>query len=296
MKVLLTGGSGFLGRHLRRALTDRGDDVDVLDVSGVETPQDVLRALPDLDQTYDLAIHAAAYVQGRAAIEQEQTYLGAYNLQLDAAFFQWALRRQPRHVVYLSSSAVYPVSFQTHRSTTLLRESFVDPQADQQLRPDLTYGFTKLVGERLASELAFELTKTSVHVVRPFSGYGEDQDVSYPFGAFVRRVIGREDPFTVWGTGRQIRDWVHVDDVVGAVLACVDADVCRPVNVCSGVGTTMLRLARLMCDQVGYAPTLETFSEAPAGVARRVGDPSRLREFYVPRVSLEEGIRRAVAS
>jgi nucleoside-diphosphate-sugar epimerase len=135
-----------------------------------------------------------------------------------------------------------------------------------------------------------------VTVVRPFSGYGEDQSSEFPFGAFRDRARRREDPFVIWGTGEQVRDWVHVDDVVGAVLAAVDAEHDGPLNVCTGIGTSMAELAAMFCVEAGYDPRFEFHPEKPAGVAYRVGDPTRLHEIYTPRVSLVAGVKRALAA
>jgi nucleoside-diphosphate-sugar epimerase len=292
-RALVTGSEGFLGRHLTQALYDRGYVVDHVDLNDGRRPLDVLLYLRSLRQRYDLAIHAAAYVNGRAAIDGERTFLGAYNLQLDATFFQWALRERPRHVVYLSSSAVYPVSRQWVGEHRRLHEGLVDVRATEMSQPDATYGFTKLVGERLSSELSDECPDVSVHIVRPFSGYGDDQDLEYPFPSFLYRTLQREDPFEIWGSGLQVRDWVHVDDIVGATLAAVDDDYPQPLNICTGRPTNFLKLAQLFVDR-GYAPEVRTLLDAPVGVHYRVGDPSRLHELYVPKISIEEGVRRAL--
>ena len=70
-----------------------------------------------------------------------------------------------------------------------------------------------------------------------------------------------------------------------------------PVNICTGVGTSMLDLARLCCAQVGYSPVFEPQPDKPTGVAYRVGDPTRFHRFWVPpRVSLAEGVARALAA
>lgn len=151
----------------------------------------------------------------------------------------------------------------------------------------------KLTGERLAD--AYRAQGGRVTVVRPFSGYGEDQSDQFPFGAFRDRARRREDPFTIWGSGEQVRDWVHVDDVVGAVLAAVEQDVDGPLNIATGHGTSMRELAELFATTAGYRPEFETHPERPAGVAYRVGDPTRLHEIYTPRVTLDEGVKRALA-
>jgi nucleoside-diphosphate-sugar epimerase len=154
------------------------------------------------------------------------------------------------------------------------------------------YGWTKLVGEVLAEEL--RAAGVAVSVVRPFSGYGTDQSPDYPFRAFVDRALRREDPFNLW-CGDCVRDFIHVDDLVDAALAiALDAQYRRPVNLCTGVPTSFTRLAELVCEAAGYSPQIVPDPAAPAGVAYRVGDPSEMHQFYVPRIELAGGVRRAV--
>ena len=130
-------------------------------------------------------IHAAAIVGGRAKIDGNPLAL-AVNLELDAAMFQWALRTRPGRVVYLSSSAAYPVGLQGTRDHRPLLEG--DIQVDDFWpvfgTPDALYGWAKLTGERLAALARAE--GVPVSVVRPFSGYSHDQSEDYPFPAFAR--------------------------------------------------------------------------------------------------------------
>jgi nucleoside-diphosphate-sugar epimerase len=110
---------------------------------------------------------------------------------------------------------------------------------------------------------------------------------------FVERAKRRDDPFSIWGSAEQVRDWVHIDDIVAAAMAIVTSDTEEPVNICTGLGISMLRLQRLVCDAAGYDPEVEVITTAPLGVLRRVGDPTLLNTFYTPRITLEEGVRRA---
>jgi nucleoside-diphosphate-sugar epimerase len=133
-----------------------------------------------------------------------------------------------------------------------------------------------------------------VTVLRPFSGYGADQDPRYPFRAFVERAKARQDPFEVWGDGSQVRDWVHISDVVGATLAAVDNDVDGPVNVCTGIGTTFTDLAHQAMRAAGYRAPISYQLDKPAGVPYRVGDPTKMHEFYMPKVPLGRALHDAI--
>jgi nucleoside-diphosphate-sugar epimerase len=140
-----------------------------------------------------------------------------------------------------------------------------------------------------------------VHTVRPFSGYGTDQSIDYPFGALLERVTRLADPVEVWG-GRQVRDWIHIDDVIGAVLAIVEADVWTPVNVCTGRGVQLAELAMMFAETMRaeavrtYVPALDQVEGRPMGVAYRVGSPEALSAVYTPKITIEEGVTRAIRS
>lgn len=289
MIALVTGSAGFVGRRMVAELLARGCSVVECDIDDRAGGIDC-RELFRVDNTvYDLVVHAAARAPHRAAIDG-QPETAVYNCALDAAMFEWVARTRQRRVLYLSSSAVYPASLQVGVPVRLAENHRVDG-ADGP--PDV-YGRVKLSGERMAEAVA--AAGVPVHVVRPFSGYGEGQSEDFPFGAFMARAWRREDPFVVWGDGSQVRDWLHVDDLVRAALAVVDADERRPVNLCTGRGVSMLELARTVCGAVGHDPVYATRPDMPAGVAYRVGDPARMHRFHTPRVSLAEGVARAVAS
>jgi len=310
MRVLITGHNGFVGRHFWRVLDGQGHDltgVDIVPSDPAFVGTDARDFFRRNETRYDLVIHLAAVVGGRATIEGAPLKV-AVDLSIDAELFQWALRTRPGRIVYYSSSAAYPVGLQQKTqqisvgvagsrpievaNARRLREN--DLEFERIGAPDLTYGWAKLTGEMLAQYAESEGLR--VHVFRPFSGYGEDQALSYPFPAFIQRAVQRDDPFEVWGSGQQIRDWIHISDVVAATLAAVEQDVHGPVNLCTGRPTSFLELASLVTEAAGYRPQIRTLLDAPTGVHYRVGDPSKLHSFYRPRVELEEGIRRALAS
>lgn len=290
MIALVTGSAGFIGRHVVTELKARGYEVLGCDIADGRDALEFFRAGIST-RPIDLVIHCAAVSPHRAAIDGRPLAVGAGNLELDAAMFQWAARTKPGRVVYFSSSAAYPVTLQTGHRLGVLQET--DIVLGHPECPDAIYGHAKLTGERFAE--IYRGMGGAVTVVRPFSGYGEDQSPDFPFGAFRDRARRREEPFMVWGDGTQVRDWVHVDDVVGAVLAAVECDIDGPVNICTGVGTSMAELAAMFADAAGYEPRFDFRKDAPAGVAYRVGDPSLLSCFYTPKTSIEEGVRRALA-
>lgn len=312
MKALVTGGAGFVGRHAVAELQRRGWDIRSFDLEPMEVgidlrgpahlhvTMDALNAFRVETDRYDLVVHAAASSPHRAAIDGEPQHF-ARNLQLDAAMFDWAVRTGQGRVLYLSSSAAYPIRLQTqewldHYGPRPMGEHLINLTQwgkTGDWSPDAVYGWTKLTGEMLAASA--RKAGLPVTVVRPFSGYGADQSENFPFRAIIERARRREDPFVIWGGGNQVRDWIHIDDVVAGMLAVAESGTEDPVNLCTGTGWSMAELAHIACDQVGHKPTFEYLADRPAGVAYRVGDPVRFHQYYKPTVSLPEGVARALA-
>jgi nucleoside-diphosphate-sugar epimerase len=285
MKILITGDAGFVGRAFHRHFDSKRHEIDGVDLVNGLDARDFFRTN---ETTYDLVIHLAAVVGGRKKIEDEPLSL-AVDLAIDADLFAWALRTKPKRVVYFSSSAAYPTTMQELGQMNRLIESDIN-LADIR-NPDLTYGWAKLTGEMLATHARDQGLKVSVF--RPFSGYGSDQDLDYPFPSFIQRTINWQDPFQVWGDGNQVRDFIHIDDIVRAVMAGIEADV-DVANLCTGRATSFNDLAAMCMKEIGYRAPIEHLTAEPVGVQFRVGDPTKMLTFYKPKISLEQGIFEAL--
>jgi len=286
MKILITGDEGFVGTNFKKHLDSKRNSITGIDIkSGI----DVRDFFAKDDTKFDVVIHLAAIVGGRATIEGNPLAVAA-DLAIDADLFQWALRTRPGRIVYFSSSAAYPIYLQRAEYRQRLKEW--DINLDHIRTPDFTYGWAKLSGEMLASYARAEGLKVSV--LRPFSGYGSDQSLDYPFPSFIKLGKEKSDPFDVWGRGTQVRDFIHIEDVVRATFEAITNYV-TVANLCTGRATSFIELAELVMMQAGYLAPIRTNPKAPVGVAYRVGDPNKMLGFYEPRISLEEGIARAFA-
>lgn len=289
MKCLVTGSEGFVGRHFVRRLRSEGHKVfrcDIIDPDGAKDCRDIFRT--NSYSNMDLIIHCAATIP---PIDKRfaNDLIVAQDFSLDAEMFQWASRVLPGRVVYFSSAAAYPAHLQ--QKPYLMTEDDIDLHAIGS--PEETYGLTKLVGEVQAMELRRQ--GVEVMVLRPFTGYGTDQALSYPFPAMIERAVEKIDPFVVWGTGEQVRDFIHIDDIVGAVMTMLHKGLVGPVNLASGHPVTMLELARQICAEAEYEPEIRTLPDKPVGAPYRCGDATLLKTFYHRQVSLTEGIQMALA-
>lgn len=288
MDILITGSEGFVGRAFQRYFEQGKHSVVRIDINRTFHAMDARHFFSFNKHQFDLVIHLAAIVGGRATIEGQPMAV-ATDLAIDSDFFQWVLRTKPKRVVYFSSSAAYP-TFLQEQAGTQLQERDID--LNNIKNPDLTYGWVKLTGEMLANYVRKEGLKISIF--RPFSGYGTDQDPAYPFRAFIERSKSKANPFDIWGDGNQTRDFIHIEDVVRATMAGIEADV-EVANLCTGRATDFNTLAQMVATQAGYQPAFRRVQDAPQGVSYRVGDPTYMNTFYTPTITLEEGIARALA-
>lgn len=236
--------------------------------------------------------HFAAIVGGRLKIEGDPMAV-ALDLSIDAEFFYWACQHKPERVLYPSSSAAYPISLQSPSGAIALSEPDIDFTKNLGV-PDMTYGWSKLTGEFLA-QIAAKHYGISVVCIRPFSGYGEDQDLTYPVPAIAARAARKENPFEVWGSGKQGRDFVHIDDVLDLIFILMDhVSDGSAYNIGSGKLTSFLDLIGVFTSIAGYSPEIKPLLDKPVGVHSRYCDMSLVQEKFgwMPRISVEEGMRR----
>lgn len=317
MRALVTGGFGFVGRWFVHSLLAGGWEVHAVDnlypgAGGIHPSKgwihslrphskrftydimDVREYFAGATPPYDLVVHLAAIVGGRLVIERNPLAV-AEDLSIDASFWKWVGESRPRQIVHFSSSAAYPIALQTRELHRALREDDIDFSAQIGV-PDLTYGWSKLTSEFIARYLP-NREELDIYTFRPFSGYGEDQDPSYPFPAIVDRALAHETgDFVVWGSGLQVRDFIHISDVVAIVLKALAArPVALALNLGSGEPTSFRELAMKILQGANKESCVKGQDSMPEGVFYRVADISlQSAHTFLPHVSLSEGIGRAL--
>jgi len=317
-RSLVTGGCGFVGRHLIARLLKAGHDVYCVDpivpLSGGIAPEQWPLFSPldfknfhfyrqdcrdwfeqNSDAGFDYAFHLAAMVGGREMIENNPLAV-ADDLSIDARYWQWAVKARPAKNVVFSSSAAYPVELQRPGQYVLLKEEMITFKTRIGM-PDMTYGWAKLTNEYLA-KLAFEKHGLESVCYRPFSGYGEDQHDSYPFPGICKRVLANRNAseITVWGSGRQMRDFIHIEDCVTGILGTMDRiNDASALNLSTGLYTSFIEFAQTAAEICGFRPDVRGTSDKPEGVFARGGDTALQRKMgFVPAVSFRDGIAKAV--
>ena len=319
-KILITGGAGFVGRHFVKHFLENGDEVHCVDsivplTGGIdpdsgwplfeprefhnfhfyrEDCREYFRRVKDMD--YDYVFHLAAMVGGREMIEYNPLAV-AEDLSIDAEYWKWAKECMPTKTICFSSSAAYPIKLQSFDHHVLLKEDMIKFDSDIGM-PDMSYGWAKLTHEYLA-KLAYERHGIRSVTYRPFSGYGEDQDSAYPFPSICKRVIENagQSVITVWGTGNQMRDFIHIDDCVNGVLMTMDKiDNGGAVNLSTGILTSFKEFVRIAANKIGFDPEVVGASDKPEGVFARGGDTDKQKLLgFNYSISFSEGVVRAIS-
>ena len=305
---MVTGGASFIGSHLVVALAAIAAEVvavDDLSTGRLEHLEVALRGPRVRFERLDLlepgaartalagaslVFHLAARHGGRGYIDTHPADC-ATNLALDALVFRAALEERIEKVVYASSGCVYPVGLQADvDAEVLLAEDQVGPPFD----PDGLYGWAKLSGELSLAAYRRQYGLASVSL-RYFTVYGERGDPSHAVLAMIARAFLRQDPFEIWGDGRQVRNWTYVGDVVrGTILAAERLGEAEGVNLGAREPVRVLDAAKLATCLAGYAPAFRFRPEMPTGPVIRVCDDGLARRLlgWQAETGFADGMRR----
>src|SRR2546423_221537 len=300
MKVLVTGGAGFIGSTLVRGLLERGDDVRILDNFSTGNRENLADAEGEVElvegelRSYE-RVHAATrgvevvFHQGALPSVprsvQDPLTTGAVNVEGTLNVLLAARDESVRRVVFASSSSVYGNSGELPRVET----SNPDP-----ISP---YGVSKLAAERYCVSFSRVYPLETI-ALRYFNVFGPRQDPRSQYAAVVPRFIagvaaGR--PVTVYGDGNQSRDFTYVENVVEANLLAADASAATGavLNVATGRAVSVNGLADAIGDVLGREVAKEYMPERAGDVRDSGGDVWEAERIlgWRPRVSLEEGLR-----
>ncbi len=308
MRVLVTGGAGFIGSHLVALLLERGHDVTVLDDLSTGKRTNLPRAGGLTLQVGDVAdqaaleaaldgqeavVHLAAVASVEASV-RDPVSTHRTNLEGSIRLFDTATRLGVKRVLYASSAAVYG-----DNDALPLRE-------DAEKRPMTPYAADKLAGEHYLGYFhrAGLLSGTAF---RFFNVFGPRQDPSSPYSGVISIFLDRARrgaPITVFGDGRQSRDFVYVSDVVAALASALErreaaagaaqASELPVFNVARGSEVDLLQLLELVERLPGArAPLDVSFGPPRTGDIRRsLADVARLRATgWEPLTPLQDGLQ-----
>lgn len=306
--VLVTGGASFIGSHLVDALIARGARVRVvedlssgrrdnlqahLDARRIEFLEGDLRDPVLARQAVDgqqVVFHLAAAHGGRGYVDLHQAAC-AGNFLLDGVVFEQARQAKVEKIVYASSGCVYPNFKQTDPAELLyLTEEMAGPPYDA----DNMYGWVKLMSELTLKAFAKEYGLKAASC-RYFTVYGPRGHENHAIIAMIARAFLKQDPYDVWGTGEQIRNWTFVSDIVeGTILAAEKIDDGTAVNLGTMERIRVLDAVHLVLDYAKHHPRIVLKPEMPTGPLNRVADNALAKRLlgWEPKVLFRDGLRR----
>jgi UDP-glucose 4-epimerase len=309
MKALVTGGAGFIGSNLSDALLARGDEVIVVDdlstgrrenldgalAAGAKLVEADIRDRAALEalaraEKPEVVFHLAAQIDVRKSIA-DPAFDASINIGGTANVLEAARSAGSRRIVFSSTGgAIYG---EGDGQELPLAE-------DAPLAPEAPYGQSKFAGEGYLA-LYERLYGLSTIPLRLGNVYGPRQDPLGEAGViaiFCGKLRAGERP-TVFGDGKQTRDYIYVGDVVAAMLAAIKAETTGPVNIGTGIETDVLELVKQL-GELGGSKSFEPELAPPrTGEVQRISiDPARAeRELgWRPQMGLEDGLRQTLDS
>lgn len=295
-KVLVTGGSGMIGRSVVKLLLQKGAKVTIADLTkpldlpeGVDFEQVDLRFFDnclDICKGKDYVFHLAG-VKGspKMCIEQPVDFMVPM-LQFNTNMTQAAFESKVKWYLYTSSVGVYSPSEVFYEETVW--NTFPSPN-------DKYAGWAKRIGELQTETYKIQYNWNKISIVRPANVYGPYDNFN-PANAMVVPSLIRKaqenDVLEVFGDGTPIRDFIFCDDVARGMLYVVENKITEPINLGSGGGHTIKNLVDLVLKYSGRNIEIKWLSDMPSGDSKRLMSTDKMNKYGLSNtVSLEKGIK-----
>jgi UDP-glucose 4-epimerase len=306
VRALVTGGSGFIGSNLVDALVERGDEVTVIDDLSTGRRENLDGALGAGAKLSEIDVRdAKAVADQMAAVQPEAVFHLAAQIDVRRSAADPAADARINvegtiNVLEAARAAAVPRVVNTSTGGAIYGEGRVIPAPeDHPVAPEAAYGQSKFCAEGYC-ELFGRLYGMSTVSLRYGNVYGPRQDPLGEAGViaiFCGKLLEGGEA-TVFGDGLQTRDYVYIGDVVDANLRAADSKVTGPVNIGTGVETTVLDLVEVLAEQSDAPFEPQHAPERPGEVRRIALDCSRAQAElgWTPQVPLSQGLERTLDS
>lgn len=309
-KVLVTGGASFIGSNLVDKLVNLGAKVRVVDdlssgkkaniwehikLGAVEFIKGDLRepgVARKATKGIDVVIHFAGDHGGRGYIDLHQAG-PASNFLLDGLIFWESLKNGVEKIVFASSGCIYPKYLQNDPNKKFyLTEDMAGPPYDA----DNIYGYAKMMAE-LTLKAYYQEYGLKTASCRFFTVYGPRGKEDHAVIAMIAKAFINQDPFEVWGNGKQIRNWTYVDDIVdGVILTAEKIDDGTAVNLGTMERIKVIDAVREVLRYTGHKAKIKLLTDMPTGPMNRVASNLLARKLlgWEPKVKFFDGLHKTI--
>lgn len=295
-RILLTGGTGFFGRRIAEALRARGHEVatpgrpdfDMMD------PASTLRTLDQVRP--ETVVHSAAYYGGLGICVAEPIPIFHRNVVMGANLFDAAAKVGVKKILAVGSACGYPGGINGDMSE--------DDYWSGRLHPSVeSYGFTKKVLEvalrsynRGAGIIGQMPIVTNLYGEHDVFGEYRSHVAAALIKKFADAVIRGDKQVVCWGTGAPVREFIYSADAAEAVARLLETDHTEPLNIGTGIGTTIKELSEIVARLTRFQGEIVWDTTKPDGVMRKVLDVSKMEEVlnWRPPTSLEAGLDKTI--
>jgi len=294
-KIIVTGGSGFLGKHLLRALNKASYQVKNIDLRDNPEFETVIADVRDTEKMLqevkdaDMVFHLASLIEAGESVEKPQKYID-YNIDGTLSVLEAMRTNGIKTFIFSSSAAVYGEPIK------------VPIKEDDRTMPVNPYGMTKLAMEALLSSYVEAHGFTGI-ALRYFNLYGpgeHHEPETHAMPRFIKQIY-EDKEVTVWGSGEHKRDYVHVRDIVNAHLKAIKLAENQPekyhyMNLSAEAPASVLDIVYAVEKATGKKANVKHFDPRPGDPLLLYADASKAREMlsWEAQVSLEDGIKEVV--
>jgi len=299
-KVLVTGGTGLIGRQLVEMLTEKCAKIRIASLD------DPSRAHPEAEfcrvnlmrfencltacNGMDHVFHLAGIKGSPAMTQKKPASFFVPTITFNTNMMEAARQCSIKTYLYTSTIGVYSPA-----------EVFYEDDVWKTFPSDNDKfaGWAKRMGELQAEAYKIEYGWKNIFIVRPANVYGPydnfDPDNAMVIPSLIKRALDGENPLTVWGDGSAIRDFIHAKDVARGMLLAVEKGYTEPVNLGSGIGVSIKKIVEIIVNNMENKPEVVWDTSKPSGDKKRLMDVSRTKALgFKPAISIEEGIKEVM--
>jgi len=304
MRVLVTGASGLIGSNLVESLQKDGHDVrgtyrtNIENISnGVEWIKgDLLdfNFCREITKDIDIVFHCAANTSGAHVMSSTPLVHVTPNVVMNSQLMEASYEAKVKKFIFMSSSVVYPYTAEKPNH----EEEFIFGDIYEKY---FAVGWMKRYTEKLC-EMYSKVLSPSMQciVLRPANIYGANDKFdnrSHVLPATIMKVVNKQNPIEVWGDGKDIRDFIHIDDFIRACKIVMDkVDSYDIFNIGSGVGKSVNDILFTCMELEGYDTDVTYNSDKPSMIPIRLLDVSKAKDKlgFETEISLREGLKKTI--